>query len=73
MDIKQEIKILLVRNNLSMRKLIERMNEKNNTKDTVQNLSKKLSRGTIRFYEVESILDYLGYEIEIKSKDKKND
>jgi len=69
MDIKKEIKVLLVRENLSMRKLIDLMNEKNNTSDTVQNLSKKLTRGTIRFNEVEQIVDALGYNLEIKKKD----
>jgi hypothetical protein len=64
MDIKQEIKVLLVRNNLSMRKLVNLLNEKYNRTDTVQNLSKKLTRNTIRFNEVQEIINILGYNVE---------
>ena len=69
MPAKEEIKVMLARKNLSMRKLIEIINEHYNRKDTVQNLSNKLNRDSIRYKEVEEIADLLGYKIEFKSKD----
>ena len=69
MPAKEEIKVMLARKNLSMRKLIEIINEHYNRKDTVQNLSNKLNRDSIRYKEVEEIADLLGYKLEFKSKD----
>lgn len=37
-------------------------------KVTVQSISKKLSKKTIKFEEVRKIMDILGYEIEYKEK-----
>lgn len=69
MPAKEEIKVMLARKNLSMRKLIEIINEHYNRKDTVQNLSNKLNRDSIKYKEVEEIADLLGYKIEFKSKE----
>lgn len=69
MPAKEEIKVMLARKNLSMRKLIELINEHYNRRDTVQNLSNKLNRDSIRYKEVEEIADLLGYKIEFKSKE----
>ncbi|KKP38402.1 MAG: hypothetical protein UR30_C0019G0017 [Candidatus Peregrinibacteria bacterium GW2011_GWC2_33_13] len=52
-----------------MRKLIAIINEHYNRKDTVQNLSNKLNRDSIKYKEVEEIADLLGYKIEFKPKD----
>ena len=60
---------MLARKNLSMRKLIAIINEHYNRKDTVQNLSNKLNRDSIKYKEVEEIADLLGYKIEFKPKD----
>ncbi len=68
MSIKTEIKVLLAKSNLSMRKLIDLMNEKYNRKDTVQNLSNKLNRDTIKYRDVEEIAETLGYKIEFTNK-----
>ena len=68
MPAKEEIKVMLARKNLSMRKLIEIVNEHYNRKDTVQNLSNKLNRDSVRYKEVEEIADLLGYKIEFKAK-----
>jgi len=64
MPAKEEIKVMLARKNLSMRKLIEIINEHYNRKDTVQNLSNKLNRDSIKYKEVEEIADVLGFRID---------
>jgi hypothetical protein len=69
MPAKEEIKVMLARKNLSMRKLIEIINERYNRHDTVQNLSNKLNRDSIKYKEVEEIADLLGYKVEFKPKD----
>jgi flagellar biosynthesis component FlhA len=64
MPAKEEIKVMLARKNLSLRKLVDLINEKYSRQDTVQNLSKKLTRDSIRYREVEEIAETLGYKIE---------
>ena len=68
MNIKEEIKILLLKENISMRKLVGDMNKEGFGLGTVQNLSNKLSKKTIRFEEIERILNFLDYELKIKKK-----
>ena len=69
MDIKNEIKAYIVRSGYTMTEIIDMINKKYNRNDTVQNLSNKLSRGTIRYSEVLEIADIIGYEIKwIKKK-----
>jgi hypothetical protein len=68
MNIKEEIQVLLVRKGLSMRKLINKMNEQGYNIGSIQNLTNKFNKNTIRFNEAEKMLDFLGYEFEIKTK-----
>lgn len=71
LDIKQEIGIILLKSGgLSMRKLIARM--RNDGFDIPQSsvMSVQLSKKRIRFETVQEILDYLGYELVIKEKQK---
>lgn len=63
MTIKQEIKSYLARTGWTMTDLIRALNEKYNRNDSVQNLSNKLSRGTIKYREVKEIADIIGAEI----------
>lgn len=67
MAIKEDIKMLLAKKATTMTTLAEKLSTKDNTV-TVQSISKKLSKGTIKFEEVRKILDILGYEIEYKEK-----
>jgi DNA-binding Xre family transcriptional regulator len=57
--IKKEIQHILLDKNLSLRKLADNMGINH------QNLWNKLSRETIKYTEVETILKYLGYKIQI--------
>lgn len=67
MAIKEDIKMLLAKKATTMTTLAEKLSTKDNI-ITVQSISKKLSKGTIKFEEVRRILDILGYEIEYKEK-----
>ncbi len=64
MGIKEDIKILLIHSNKTMKELVDILNEKHNRNDTPQNLSNKLSRGTLKYSEALEIADALGYKIE---------
>lgn len=69
-NIYEEVKILLWRNNLSMRKLAAKLRELGMNIPANSGLSNKFNNKTIRFNEVQDILDYLGYELIIKEKQK---
>lgn len=72
LDIKQEIKILLLKNGgISMRKLISQM-QNDGYKDIPKSstMSVQLNKERIRFKTVQDIIDYLGYELVIKEKQK---
>ncbi|MEY8416345.1 LLM class flavin-dependent oxidoreductase [Tissierella praeacuta] len=64
MDIKNEIKSYIVLSGYTMTEIVEMINKKYNRNDTVQNLSNKLARGTIKYSEAKEIADVIGYEIE---------
>ncbi len=65
MSIKEDIKMLLAKKAMTMTELAKRLSTENETV-TVQSISKKLSKKTIKFEEVRKILTILGYEIEYK-------
>ena len=68
-DIYEEVRILLLRKGLSMRKVAAILREKGLTKIPKEGgLSNKFNKKTIRFNEVQCILDFLGYELVIKEK-----
>ena len=68
LDIKQEIQVLLLRQGLSMSKMARNMKAKGFANTNVTSLSRMLSSKTIKFETVQQILNYLGYEFEIKKK-----
>ena len=65
-DIKQEIQILLLKRGLSMSKLTRNMQSNGILNINIASLSRMLSSKTIKFETVQQILEYLGYELEIK-------
>lgn len=67
MSIKEDIKMLLAKNGITMTELAKKLSTEEE-QVTVQSISKKLSKKTIKFEEVRKILDILGYEIEYKEK-----
>lgn len=70
LDIKQEIQILLLKQGLSMSKLIKQMKKDGLVNTNIASFSRMLSTKTVKFETVQTILDYLGYEIEIRKKSK---
>lgn len=67
------IKILILKNGLSMRKLVVKMNSAGYEKMTIGGFSKMLKTGSIKFNKVQDILDFLGYEFKVvKKTDKKS-
>lgn len=68
MDTKQQIKHLLLLNNMTMTELCKRMSERINKPYTIHNISGKLKRDTIKYSEIKTILDILGYEFVIRKK-----
>lgn len=68
LNIKEEIQILLLKNGLSMRKLIHKMKEAGYDTSSVGGFSKMLKTKSIKFEKVQEILDFLGYRISITKK-----
>ena len=62
------IKILILKNGLSMRKLVAKMNNAGYEKMTIGGFSKMLKTNSIKFAKVQDILDFLGYEFKVVKK-----
>ncbi len=68
--LRNEIKCLLAKENITMTEIVKKLNEKNNTSLTIQNFSIKLGNSTLKYVEVEEILELLNYEIKWVKKGK---
>ncbi|EIW18948.1 MULTISPECIES: DUF6471 domain-containing protein [Pelosinus] len=64
MGVKEDIKAIIVQSGWTMSNLVQALNEKFDRNDTVQNLSNKLSRGTLKYKEALEIAEVLGLKIE---------
>ena len=70
-DIYEEVKILLIRKGLSMRKAALKLRELGYEKiPKAGGFSNKFNKKTVRFDEVQLLLDFLGYEFVIRPKGK---
>ncbi|HGT1476862.1 TPA: hypothetical protein ACMV9L_002198 [Clostridioides difficile] len=67
---KNEIKSILVKENISMNELNNLMNEYNNKNNTVENLRQKINNETMKYSEILTIAHLIGYEIVWKKKEK---
>ncbi len=63
-NIKEQIKIALIKKGYTMTRLVDELNKKHNRKDSVPNLSAKLSRNTLKYREAQEIAEILGFTIE---------
>lgn len=63
MTVKTDIKSIIIQSGWTMSAVIDALNRKYDRKDTVQNLSNKLTRGTLRYGEALEIAEIIGYEI----------
>lgn len=68
LNIYEEVRILLIKKGLSMRKLAKALRDSGYKIPKDGGLSNKFNKNTIRFGEVQDILDYLGYEFVIREK-----
>lgn len=66
MDAQEDIKILLLKNHMTLKKLAEKMGEITGKKMLPSSLSQKLSKGTLRYNELKIICNILDYTIEYK-------
>jgi len=70
-EVKNEIKSILAMNGWSMTEVVKLLNEKNNGVDSVQNLSNKLTKGTLRYSEALKIAEIIGCKIVWVNNEKK--
>ena len=63
MLVREQIKALLAQENMKMKDLAEKMQEKTGKNYSLQNLSHRLKHGTVSFNEVLEISEILGYNI----------
>jgi len=63
MPIKETVKISMLKCDVSLTELVKLINEKYDRQDTIQNLGKKINKGTLKYREAEEIAEVLGYEI----------
>ena len=68
MSSKQELKILIMREALTVQKLADMLQNKTGKKYTQRSLQNKISLSSLNFDEMETIADLLGYEIIIRKK-----
>lgn len=68
MKTKQQIKHLLVINDMTMTELCKRMSERIGKPYTIYNISGKLNRDTIKYSEIKMLYDILGYELVLRRK-----
>ena len=62
------IKLLLAKEQITQKELATLLSEKTGKVCMQPSLSRKLTKGTITFNEVMTIIDILGYEIDLKQK-----
>ena len=63
MNTRNEIESYIVREGLTMTKLVDKMADQYGWSTSVSNLSGKLRRGSLRYHEAVELADVLGYEI----------
>ena len=63
MTIRKKIKNILTNEDLTIKGLAENLSQKKGTKINTDSISQKLLRDSIKYKDVEEILDILGYDI----------
>lgn len=69
-NIKEEVEICLLKKRLSMRKLASLLRENGFDVPKDSGLSNQFRKKRVRFETVQEILDFLGYELVIREKQK---
>jgi hypothetical protein len=68
MLVREQIKTLLAQENLKMKEIALKMQEKTGKNYSLQNLSHRLKRGTVTYNEVLLISEILGYKIKFEKE-----
>ena len=63
MVFKDELKALIIKSGWTMTQVVDELNKKYDRNTSVQNFSAKLKRESLKYTEVEEILDIIGYSI----------
>ena len=62
MPLKDDLKALIIKNGWTITAVVDELNIRHSTNTSVQNFSSKMIRGTLKYSEVEEVLDILGYD-----------
>lgn len=68
MDIKKEIKVIVAREGTTLTSVASKLYKTKNSRNALNLLSQKLRNNTVKFKEIDDILDFLGYELKIIKK-----
>ena len=63
--LKRQLRAMMIAQGFTIEKVAEELKKRYKTKESKNNLSNKLSRGSLRFIDVQRICNILGYEIEM--------
>lgn len=63
--LKRQLRAMMVAQGFTIEKVANELRDRYKTKESKNNLSNKLSRGSLRFIDVQRICNILGYEIEM--------
>ena len=69
MSVKEDVKFLLAKEGMTMKKMAELLKQKTGYPYNLKVISDKLARRTLKYEEFRSILDILGYDIEYKKRE----
>lgn len=68
MSLKKDIKSLLLQEDITMTLLAEKLTKKAGKNITIDGISRKLTKGTMKYNEVKQIADILGYDIKFEKR-----
>lgn len=68
MNARDDIKLLLLKNHMTITELASKMSIFLNKKMSQSGLSQKLTNGTLRYDELSAICEILGYDLEFKKR-----
>lgn len=68
MALKEDLKAAIVQSGFTMTQVVEQLNAKYGRDISIQNFSSKLRRESLKYTEVQEILDVIGYDIVWKKK-----
>lgn len=70
MSVRETIKMLLVKENMTLTELAELVKTELGIPYTIDGLSRKLQRQTMKYNEAEKLINLLGYDIKLVKRNK---